>query len=278
MIRCIDREKYFGVLIAFLSVLFFGLFFCAGGYAQQKIEDFYLSNYKEGGDKEWEVKGEEAVVSDKYVEINDMNAKYFNKDDIIDIKADRAKLNKKNMDAYLNKNVYIKSEKGIEIGTDALNWEQSKNRVSTDTTVEVKKENSFKVKAKGVDADTKLNNVRFKKEVKVDLFSKDNVININCDGPLEIDYREGKAVFNNNVVVDNVQGKMIANKATVYFDAKNSQVEKVVAEGDVKVVRDDNVTFAEKAVYSQKEQKIILEGRPRLVIFPKGESKSLFGK
>ncbi|MCM8823909.1 MAG: hypothetical protein NC822_04460, partial [Candidatus Omnitrophica bacterium] len=78
--------------------LIISLFFLNGiSYSQQKIQDFYLSNYKNEGLKDWEVKGNEATVWDSYVEIDGVEAKYFQKNDIIDIKADKAKLDKTNM-------------------------------------------------------------------------------------------------------------------------------------------------------------------------------------
>jgi len=260
-------------LIRFIVIAVFTLFYSLDVYPQQKIQDFYLSNYKEGGSKKWEVKGKEALVSGNYVDIDDMKAKYFQDNDTINIRSDKAKLDKKNMDVYLKNNVYVNSEKGITLHADALDWKQSSNNISTNTKVNIEKEKSIKVDAEGMDADTALSKVKFKKDVKVDLFRKDDVIKINCDGPLEIDYNKGVAVFNNNVVVDNVQGKMFARKATVYFNSQDKTIAKVVAEGDVKVVRDDNVTFADRAVYSEKKKKIVLEGRPRLVIFPKEKSK-----
>ena len=175
------------------------------------------------------------------------------------------------MDVHLRENVRIHNDKGIKLNTDSLNWQQKSNTISTNDKVEVSKKDSVDIKAKGLDADTKLNQVSFKQDVKVALFDNKNVIKINCAGPLEIDYNKGKAVFNNNVVVDNVQGKMFAHKVTVYFDSKTSSIIKVVAEGDVKVVRDYNVTFADRAVYYGKDNKIVLKGRPRLVILPQGK-------
>jgi len=262
------------MFLAKLFIVFiFGLVYSSGVYSQQKIQDFYLSNYKEGGPKEWEVKGKQAVVSGNYVDIDDMKGKYFQDNVTIDIKSDKAKLDKKNMDVYLKDNVYVSSKKGITLRADALNWKQSSDNISTSTRVNIEKKDSIKVDAKGMDANTVLSKVKFKKDVKVDLFRKDDVIKINCDGPLEIDYNKGVAVFNNNVVVDNAQGKMFARKATVYFNSKDKTIAKVIAEGDVKVVRDDNVTFADRAVYSEEKKKIVLEGRPRLIIFPKEKSK-----
>ena len=240
-------------------------------YSQQEIQDFYLSNYRDDGLKDWEVKGKEATVSDKYVEIEDMEGKYFQKNDTIDISSDRAMLDKENMDAHLESNVRINSTQGIRMKTESLDWKQSKNLLSTDQWVEVIREDSMRLEAKGLEADTKLQKANFKEDVIVDIIGDDtaqNVTKINCDGPLEIDYEQGVAVFKKNVVVDNVQGKMIADTATVYFDIQNKSIIKIIAEGDVKIIRDDNVTFAERATFLEAENKVILEGRPRLVIFP----------
>ena len=246
-------------------------------YPQQKVQDFYLSNYKENGSKKWEVNGKKATMRGNYVDIEDMKAKYFQNDDTIDIKSDKAKLDKRNMDVYLKDHVRVSDKKGVVLHSDALNWKKSSNNVSTDTKVDIEKKKSIKVNAVGMDADTALNKVKFKKNVKANLFRKGDVIKINCDGPLNVDYNKGVAVFNKNVVVDSAQGKMFAHKATVYFDPKKSVVVKIIAEGDVKVIRDDNVTFSERAVYLAEEGKIMLKGKPRLVIFSKEKSK-LFNK
>ena len=265
----------------FFKIIFAVLVFtCTDmAWSQQRIEDFYLSNYKDNGSKEWEVKGKEAIVSEKYVDITDMEGTSFQEKDVIDIEADKARLDKENMDVYLEDNVKIRSKQGIKMNTDFLDWKQSANLVTTDNDVEVIKENSLRVQAKGLRGDTELKNVSFLKEVNADMFDNGEVINIICDGPLEIDYNDGKAVFNNNVVVDNVQGKMFSKKATIYFDAKAKSIIKMVAEGDVKIIKDDNVSFSDRAIYTEETGKMILEGRPRLVIFPKDDSGlKIFGK
>jgi LPS export ABC transporter protein LptC len=248
---------------------------CVGagsGMAQQKIQDFYLSNYKDDGGQDWEVKGQEAIVSEEYVDIENMEGKYYQGQDTVDIKADRARLAKEYMDVYLDKNVTVESSQGVNLTTDSLQWKQSTNQVSTDTRVEVQRQNSMKVAAEGMEADTELKTVKFKEEVTVDISQEDDSTTITCDGPLEIDHPNGRAVFYNNVEVDNPQGKLIASKVTVYFDNQQNAIIKIVAEGDVKIIRDDNVTFADQAVYMEESQKMILEGRPRLIIFPEAST------
>jgi lipopolysaccharide export system protein LptA len=97
------------------------------------------------------------------------------------------------------------------------------------------------------------------------------MITVDCEGPLEVDYAQGYAVFNDNVVVESSEGKMFSEKATVFFLKDTKTIERIVSEGDVKIIRDDNVTFAEKATYIEAEKRLILEGRPRLILFPEDE-------
>lgn len=178
--------------------------------SEQKINDFYLSNLKEDGKKDWEVKGKEANIRDKFIDINKMEAKYFSNNDVISIKSDKAELNKENMHAKLLDSVELKIP--------------DKNG---------------------------------------------NGITINCSGPLEMKYNEGVAVFNDDVVVDSKDGKLFCDKATVYFDAKDKTKLKIVAESHVKIVKDDNIAFCDKAIYVGQERNVTLEGNPRVIYFSK---------
>lgn len=176
----------------------------------QKIKDFYLSNLKEDGSKDWEVKGKEAIIQDKYVDINKMEGKYYSDNDAIFVKSEKAKLNKENKNADLRDNVELK------------------------------------------------------------IPNKDGTyVTVNCSGPLEMRYNDGIAIFNDDVVVDSEQGKLFSDKATVYFDTKDKSKTKIVAQGHVKIVKDDNVAFADKATYTGQNKNVVLEGNPRLIYFSK---------
>lgn len=178
--------------------------------SEQKIKDFYLSNVKEDGSKDWELKGTEAVLRNSYVDINNMEGKYYSDKDTIFVKSEKAKINKENMNADLQDNVELK------------------------------------------------------------IPNKDGTyVTITCTGPLEMKYNDGIATFNNNVVVDNAQGKLFSDKATVYFDTKDKTKMKIVAEGHVKILKDNNVAFADKATYAGETKNVVLEGNPRLIYFSK---------
>lgn len=178
--------------------------------SQQKIKDFYLSNLKQDGSKDWEVKGNEAIMRDQYVDISKMEAKYFSSNDTIFVRSEKATLDKTNMNADLRDNVELKIPD-----------------------------------------------------------KEGNYITVNCTGPLEMRYNEGKAIFYDNVVVNNPQAKLFSDKATIFFDTKDKKKMKIIAEGHVKIVKDDNVAFADKATYTGEDKQVILEGNPRLVYFSK---------
>ncbi|MCM8787436.1 MAG: LPS export ABC transporter periplasmic protein LptC [Candidatus Omnitrophica bacterium] len=92
----------------FLNLVVILFIFVIPIYSQQKIKDFYLSNYKEDGSRDWEITGKEAQVSEKYVDINNMNASYYSANNVIQIKSDKATIDKENMNATLKDNVEAK--------------------------------------------------------------------------------------------------------------------------------------------------------------------------
>ncbi|MCK5493587.1 MAG: LPS export ABC transporter periplasmic protein LptC [Candidatus Omnitrophica bacterium] len=261
-------DKNITILVGlFVSiVLFLGDIYA---YPQQKIKDFYLSNVTEDGSNHWEVKGQEALVYDGFVDITDMEANYSTEKDNVFVTSKEAKLNKENMDIQLNKDVYVKNQDGVTLTTESLNWKKRKNQIETKEFVKTGND-SLQITATGMNADTQLKEADFGKDVEAVVLDEKNKnpTTITCDGSLEIEYVIGKAVFNKNVIVTNNQGKLFSDKATLFFDSKAKAIIKIVSEGNVKIVRDDNVTFAQKAVYLGKEQKLVLEGKPRLIYFP----------
>jgi len=241
-------------------------------YSQQKIKDFYLSNFKDDGTQDWEVRGETAILHDNYVDIDDMKANYYTENDTILITSNEARLNKENMDVFLKDSVHIENKEGATLETDSLNWQRDQNRIETDDWVKTTRD-SMQIEAAGLSADTELKKAAFKKDVEVRLPDKKTkeVTTAICSGPLEIEYNEGKAIFNEDVVVTNPQGKLYSDKATLFFDTESKEIIKIISEGNVKVVRDSNTTFSQRATYLSKEQKIVLEGRPRVIYYPDSE-------
>jgi len=244
-------------------------------YSQQKIKDFYLSNFKDDGSRDWEVKGREAVIHDKHIDIDEMEAECYLEKDTIFVTSDAARLNKENMNVSLKNDVHIENKEGAALDTDSLDWQREKNYIETDDRVKITRD-KMQIEAEGLFADIQLKKANFKKDVEVTFPDEETkeVTTAVCSGPLEIEYSEGKATFNENVVVTHPQGKLYSDKATLFFDIENKEIVKIVSEGNVKIVRGNNVIHSQKATYLNKEQKIILTGRPRVIYYPDREEDS----
>ena len=53
----------------------------------------------------------------------------------------------------------------------------------------------------------------------------------------------------------------------VTFDMEGKQIEKVESYGNVKIINGENTTYSQEAVYTAKDKRIVLTGRPRLIIY-----------
>ena len=85
---------------------------------------------------------------------------------------------------------------------------------------------------------------------------------VTCDGALEVDYENNIAVFNENVIVNDPQLMIKADKMQVFFDKESKSIDKIVCEGNVKFKKEDRQAKSDKAVYLAKQGKVILTGDP----------------
>lgn len=266
-------KKILLFLIALILPLSFSYRACASN--RQEITDFYLSNLRQDGTSDWEIKGKEAILDGDYIDIITMDANYFLEEDTISVKSNTARLNKVSQDMYLNGDVRITNREGWNLMADYLDWQRTQDRIMTESPVRTTKD-SLVVDAKGLYADSRLEKADFHKDVQVSFSgeSQEETTTINCDGPLEIEYGTGTAIFRNNVVVKHPQGTLFSDKATLFFDTQEERIVKIISEGNVKIVRDNNITLAEKSTYFADEERLVLEGKPRLIYFPGQESGS----
>jgi len=154
--------------------------------------------------------------------------------------------------------------------------------------VDIQRDNII-ASALGAFAQTDLKKVNLEKAVSVQINPKDsdvsnlesNKITITCDGPMEIDYDKNNAIFYNNgkVVKEDIQ--IYSDRLEVYFLKETiktgqttnpeTQIKNIIASGNVRIIRGDNVSFSQEAIYEPQDKKIILKGSPRLIIYPKEE-------
>ena len=61
-------------------------------------------------------------------------------------------------------------------------------------------------------------------------------------------------------------------------DMMGSKIDKIVARGNVKIVRGENVSYSDEAIYTAADKKITLSGRPKLIIYSTEEYECIFWK
>ena len=197
-------------------------------------------------------------------------------DNKVNFEAKKARFNKEKNIFQMDESVKIETEDGLKLESEHLAWNQQEGRVYTDLPVKISKEDNFEIQGLGLDAQPSLKKAQVNEDVEVKIPLQDEgFILINCDGPLEIDYEQGTAVFLNNVEVHQKDSQLFANKATVYFSQEAQTIDRVVAEGNVRIVRGKDTSFSEKAIYHATSKRVVLEGRPRLVIFPQEDQDFL---
>jgi len=213
---------------------------------QQKVLAFNLEGLSDNGQKKWDVTGKSAEsVSQTQMKLNDIVAKAYGNDSEATITA--------------KDGVYDKTKNNVVLENDV-----KATIIST---------KSFAGDMIGAPADSKDNTP------KVDDKSKKKKTTITCDGEVEFNYENNQAYFSKNVKVVGDDGDIDADKITINLDPSTRRVKEIVAEGNVKIKQGENITYSDKAVYVESERKIVLTGKPKLVIYQEGGlSGNLFGE
>ena len=206
---------------------------------QHKIMSFNLEGLTDKGAKNWDVKGDSAEsISENQVKLNNIEAKAYGEDS----------------------QAVITADKGI--------YDKAKNNVTLDTNVKATIESTqsgakslFDMPAPGTPGANPKKTGRAAKKTKTV---------ITCDGDVLFDYQNNHVYFNKNVKVVSEDGSIDADKITINLNTATRKIEEIIAEGNVKMVRGENVTYSEKATYVEADKKVALTGQPKLVIYQDG--------
>jgi LPS export ABC transporter protein LptC len=262
------RSKFALLILLCLGFLCFDV--AAQEEADQKILGFSLSNFGEKNKKTWDLVGDTLEVYGSLIKLTNIKADLYGDEEDMVLTADSGTFDRSEGKLHLQDNVLMVTESGAKMMTETLDWLQNTQTVSTPDKVNIYRDN---LEAEGVGAIGKpdLKQVSLNKEVKVDINSESQgemkKTTITCDGPLDIDYQKQEAVFNENVKAFDGESEIYADKMTGYFDKETKQIIKVIAEGNVKIVRGQDISYSEKAIYDTSSKKISLSGRPKLVIY-----------
>ncbi|MFC1576497.1 LPS export ABC transporter periplasmic protein LptC [Candidatus Omnitrophota bacterium] len=199
---------------------------------KQEVFTFKIEGYDKDKKVKWGLEGESAKVVEDKIDIRNLKAVYKGGDMNVTLLANNAVFDKKSQNIELNENIIGKTSDGMEFVTDHANWDAKKETVTTDSHVIVKRENVI-CRGKGLLALPMEKWVSFESDVDVDFGGNKR---ITCDGPFEIDHMENVAIFNNNVKIADKDSDMFTDKLTVYLKPETNEVDRVVTEGNVKVV------------------------------------------
>ncbi|MEI6631704.1 MAG: LPS export ABC transporter periplasmic protein LptC, partial [bacterium] len=238
--------------------------------SDQQISDFSLSGFGEKGKKSWDLSGKSADIFTDVIKLKDITGNLYGEKEDIRLTADTGDFDKVQGKVHLEQNVVVTTSSGAKLLTDSLDWDRKNQIVTTKDKVNIERENMITT-AYGAQGHPNLNQIKLERDVMVRLNpatenkKKEDAQNgktvITCDGPLEIDYEKNIAVFNNNVKVDRGDLLIYSDKMDVYFNKDNSiqaqagpdgmmgtKVDKIVAHGNVKIIRGDNTSYSEEAI------------------------------
>ena len=239
----------------------------------QKVYSFSFAKYTPSGRRELEIEGDSADIFAKVVTLSNVIAKAYANEKPITITADNGVFDKSTSEVLLTDNVVATSEEGATLLSDSLNIDINNRVLETDDHAQLEKDN-VTLEGDGARGDSNKKEIQFKKNVTVVISSEDKEIPptiITCDGALEVDYVKNIAHFNKNVVATDKRGKLSADKMDVFYDKKSRRVYKIIAEGNVIIEQEGNVTYSDNVIYLAAEGRVILGGDPEAIYYPDSE-------
>jgi LPS export ABC transporter protein LptC len=255
--------------------------------SDQQIGDFSLSGFGDKGKKSWDLAGKSADVFSEVVKLKKVVGNNYAQNDTINLTADNGDFNKKSGLVHLQDNVVITTASGTKLTTDTLDWDRKQQMVKTLDKINLSRQD-MNLSGQGAQGQTALKQIMLEKDVRLDIqaldkqSAKKEKITITCDGPLDVDYEKNIAIFNNNVKVEKSDLTIYSDKLQVYFTPKqqdkaaapaqgaaavSSSINKIVALGNVRILRGDNISYSQEAVYTSLDKKISLTGKPQIIIY-----------
>jgi len=235
----------------------------------QKIMTFSISSTADKG-KRWSIEGKTAdIINPDIIELTDVTGKSYVKDTAITVTAKHGRFDRKKNELRLRKNVVAATEDGLHLMTELLNWDANKEVLWTEDFVKVIKDEILTT-GYGLTGQVNLEKIELKRKIEIKV---EPSTLITCDGPLEIDYRQNVAYLYTNVKIVDKEGELVADKVKVYFSPDENKITKAIALGNVRIKRDKNETYSMKATYYVDEKKVILTGKPKLIVYSKKDEK-----
>ncbi len=246
----------------------------------QRFQGFNLQGYTEEGEKSWDVKGDTADIKGTAIQINNVVANSFG-DQKMNLTAESGTIDQATGNMHLENDVVITSEEGSQLMTDSLDWQKNDDLVTTDDDVYIS-DRRFTATGRGMEAHPNLKDAIIEEEVTVTIdmeldeeeseFQESQKVMITCDGPMVIDQAKSMATFEDNVVAVQDGQTLKADRMEIHFNTDMNDISEMICIGNVVIVKGENETYAQKATYNAKTQKLVLSGRPKLIMLTEGDN------
>nr|HPN73657.1 LPS export ABC transporter periplasmic protein LptC [Candidatus Omnitrophota bacterium] len=231
---------------------------------EQNVTAFSIEGRSPKGAQQWTLNGDSAQIVGEDIYLQNIKAVAFSDQSVINLSSDSGIYKKEAGEVELIGNVRVFSGSDFALLTESASWSQLNKEIYTEKEVNISRE-GMRATGLGGRANSDQKWARLNKEVKVFIEPDTRVAS---DGPLEVRYEDNLAVFRENVVVDDSDGRLIADMLTVEFDPETKRLAQVTAEGNVKVKKGNTYTLSDKAVYTEGTKSAQLLGRPRIIIDP----------
>jgi LPS export ABC transporter protein LptC len=231
---------------------------------EQNVTSFSIDGRSPKGVSQWHLTGDSARIIGDDIHLNDLKAIAYGEDATIDLTSDSGIYRKEKGEVELIGNVNVSSGEDFTLLTESANWRQDTKEIYTDALVEISREGMTATGTGGM-ANSEESWARLNSDVTVTIEPDTTV---RSTGPLEVRYDENIAVFRDNVMVEDADGRLFSDMLTVEFDPEGGKISMVTAEGNVRVRKGNSYTLSDKAVYTDSTKSAKLLGRPRIIIDP----------
>jgi lipopolysaccharide transport protein LptA len=110
-------------------------------------------------------------------------------------------------------------------------------------------------------ADVLVKKEKLREEKKPAVAERESVITAT---KIEFDNKEGVILFDENVLVDDAQFQMRADRLLVFMEGTND-VQQLMAVGHVSITNENRSANCDKAVYTKKDGQIVMTGNAKLI-------------
>ncbi len=231
---------------------------------EQNVTSFSIEGRSPRGARQWTLTGDSARIIDDDIHMSNLKAVAYSDDSVINLSSNSGIYRRELDEVDLLGNVFVFSGEDFFLKTESARWSQEDKEIATEEYVEITREG---MRAVGVGGRANSDERWAQLNSNVDVFI-DPGTRVRSDGPLEVKYGDNLAVFRDNVIVEDEEGRLMADILTVEFDPETQKMVKVTAEGNVTVRKGNTYTISEKAVYTEGTKSAQLLGRPRIIIDP----------